>query len=201
MDTVHTIPRREMFRYLAVSALGAAIAEPLFAAAEPATPNRHAVLLKPEEGRRGKFGDCEIHFRLASEHTDGLLACTEMMMPPGSLGAPPHYHNKSDEILRVLEGTIHVMVGDDVFAVPAGGWHVRPRGLVHTFWNAGPGPARAIDVYVPGGHERYMSALADLFEGGKRPAPGQLAAFADRFDIVYRFDLLKGVMDKYEVHL
>ena len=50
--------------------------------------------------------------------------------------------------MRVLEGTVHVLVGDTVTEVHAGDWHVRPHGIIHTFWNAGDVPARIIDMYL-----------------------------------------------------
>jgi quercetin dioxygenase-like cupin family protein len=35
--------------------------------------------------------------------------------------------------MRVLEGSVSVLEGDKVVEVEAGGWHFRPRGIVHTF--------------------------------------------------------------------
>jgi uncharacterized cupin superfamily protein len=49
-------------------------------------------------------------------------------MPAGQLGAPPHLHLGFDEICYVLEGTVHIMVEDEVFVVNKGDWHLRPRG-------------------------------------------------------------------------
>ena len=42
---------------------------------------------------------------------------------------------------------VHVLVGDTVTELHAGDYHLRPHGIVHTFWNSGDVPARFIDMY------------------------------------------------------
>jgi mannose-6-phosphate isomerase-like protein (cupin superfamily) len=49
--------------------------------------------------------------------------------------------------MYVTEGTASVLVGDTVVEVKAGGWHLRPRNILHTFWNATDQPLRFIDMY------------------------------------------------------
>lgn len=97
-----------------------------------------------------------------------------MTLQPGYLGAPPHLHKGFDEICIVMQGELHIMVGEDVYQVPAGGWHLRPRGIVHTFWNSGKEPVKFIEIYSPAGHEAYMKDLAKLFENNQRPQPSDL---------------------------
>ena len=46
----------------------------------------------------------------------------------------------------VLEGTIGARVGDQEVAAGPGSYLFKPRGLMHTFWNVGPGPARLLEV-------------------------------------------------------
>jgi hypothetical protein len=38
---------------------------------------------------------------------------------------------------------------------------------MHTFWNAGPRPARLLDVIVPAGFERYFAELAEARDSGR----------------------------------
>src|SRR5277367_6626625 len=121
------------------------------------------VLLEPGQGKSGTIGPNQIEFKLDASQTSGNLGSTEIVIAPGFMGAPPHYHKNFDEVIRVLEGTVTVMVGDTIYNVTAGGWHLRPRGLVHTFWNTGTTPAKSIEIYLPGGHEQYMHELAALF--------------------------------------
>lgn len=159
---------------------------------------REAVYIAPDARRHGKFA--QIAFKLASEDTDGLLGSTELVLAPGTIGAVPHVHHGFDEVCRVLEGTVDIMVGDQVTAVPAGGWHLRPRGLIHAFWNSGTVPARCVELYIPGGHERFMNELADLFENGP-PRRESVLALATHNDIEFHFELLEDLMRRYHVKL
>lgn len=94
------------------------------------------------------FGDgIENGPKVRSEHTNGQFCCQEFHMKPKTAGPPPHVHSELDEVMRVLEGSVHVLVGETVTELKAGDWHVRPHGIIHTFWNAGDVPARVIDMY------------------------------------------------------
>jgi uncharacterized RmlC-like cupin family protein len=78
---------------------------------------------------------------------------------------PPHVH-QNDVWLYVLEGEMHARVGDDVVKATAGCWVLKPRLIPHTMWNAGPDPARIIEVYTPGGFELFFRDFgARLREG------------------------------------
>jgi mannose-6-phosphate isomerase-like protein (cupin superfamily) len=155
-------------------------------------------VVDPTTARHGKFA--QIAFKMASEDTDGLLGSAEIVLEPGRFGAAPHLHHGFDEICRVLEGTVHILTGDQVTEVPAGGWHLRPRGLIHAFWNTGPKQARCVEIYVPGGHERYMNELADLFEQGP-PSRAAVQALAAHHDIEWHFELLADLEKRYHVKL
>jgi mannose-6-phosphate isomerase-like protein (cupin superfamily) len=71
--------------------------------------------------------------------------------PPGPprLIAPLHVHFEDDEAWVVLEGSLCVRVGDDVFEARTGSAVLAPRGKPHTFWNPGPGPVRYLLVMTP----------------------------------------------------
>ena len=56
--------------------------------------------------------------------------------------APLHLHRKDDEAWYVLEGTLMVRKGEEVVEVGAGCSVMVPRGVVHTYWNPGPGRVR-----------------------------------------------------------
>jgi len=165
-------------------------------AQDPAT-----IYIPPGDGKKGRVGNMEITFKFNSTETSNLLGLWETTIQPGELGAPPHYHGKTDEICRVSEGTVVFMTGDNITEVNAGGWHLRPKGMVHTFWNSGATKAKTIDICIPGGHEYYMQELALLFENNNRPKPADFKHLEEKYDIHYRFDLLPEVMKKYKVKL
>ncbi|MGE5335094.1 MAG: hypothetical protein ACM3N4_10375 [Nitrososphaerota archaeon] len=49
-----------------------------------------------------------------------------------------------------------MLVGDTVYDVPTGGMQVRPRGLVHTFWNATDKPVRFLDMFLNQNFDEYL---------------------------------------------
>ncbi len=104
-------------------------------------------------------------------------------MTPLQFGPPPHVHYELDEIMLVLDGTMTILEGDKVVEIPKGGYHFRPRGVVHTFWNSHNEPARFLDMY-PGLQDfaHYLEELSDLGaalhnEGANPFAPESLARF------------------------
>ena len=159
------------------------------------------VFIPPGGGLKGKISKSDITFKLDKTQTSGHFGSLEITIPAGQLGAPPHYHENFDEICIVLEGTVHIMVEDEVFEVKKGGWHLRPRGKVHTFWNSGKKKAKLIELCAPGGHEAYMQDLAKLFDNGARPNPNDLRKLAEKYDIVFQFDKLDEIIKKYGVSL
>jgi len=76
--------------------------------------------------------------------------------------APLHLHRNDDEAWYVLEGTLGFVRGDERLEAPAGSAVLVPRGVVHTFWNGGPGTARYVIVMT-----RRIAALVEaLHEPG-----------------------------------
>lgn len=196
-----SINRRQLLRQATAITLGSAILPFIGRASLQNPPDHRAIYIPPGEGKKAKVGEMELCFKLNSEDTSGLLGSWESMIHPGELGAPPHYHSKTDEICRVLEGTVTIMVGDTITEVKAGGWHLRPKGVIHTFWNNSNSAAKTIDLCIPGGHEGYMHDLAALFENNKRPTRDDMKHLEEKHDIHYRYDLLNAIIEKYKVKL
>ncbi len=72
--------------------------------------------------------------------------------------------------------------------MPAGDTIIRPRGMSHTFWNAGPQPARLLEVIAPAGFEASfeetdipkLALLKDTQRQIRRHDPvGRIHDFAD----------------------
>jgi oxalate decarboxylase/phosphoglucose isomerase-like protein (cupin superfamily) len=91
--------------------------------------------------------------------TNGVYSSVECAVAPLTMGPPPHMHKELDELMYVTEGTAHVLIGNEVVKVEAGGWHLRPRMLTHTFWNAGEKPLRFIDMYFHQPFEKYLEKI------------------------------------------
>ncbi len=201
MQSSHLNRRQLLQRMTSISLGGVLLPFAGIALPRQTSPDPVPIHIPAGGGKKGKVGDMDILFKFSSKETSSLLGAWETVIQPGELGAPPHYHAKVDEICRVLEGSVTILCGNDVTEVKAGGWHLRPRGVVHTFWNGGKVPAKTIDLCIPGGHEYYMEDLARLFENNARPKPGEVAKLGEKHDIHFRFDLLQGIMEKYQVKL
>ena len=144
--------------------------------------------------------------KLTHEQTYGQFSCVEVSLAPRQMGPPPHVHYALDEIMHVLEGTVSVLEGDEVREVPAGGWHFRPRGVVHTFWNGHDAPAKFIDLY-PSQQDfaHYLEELAqlglDMHNEGLNPfAPENIARFKAldaRYNHEVFYDQMPAFMEKY----
>jgi uncharacterized cupin superfamily protein len=78
-----------------------------------------------------------------------VFAVVEHPIEPGRL-VLPHVHQHEDEYSYVLEGTIGARVGDREVVAGPGSYLIKPRGLMHTFWNAGPGLGAALGGDRPG---------------------------------------------------
>ena len=63
--------------------------------------------------------------------------------------APLHLHHHDDEAWYVLEGTLGVRIGNDQVVARAGSAVLVPRGMPHTYWNAGPGRLRYLLIMTP----------------------------------------------------
>jgi mannose-6-phosphate isomerase-like protein (cupin superfamily) len=63
--------------------------------------------------------------------------------------APLHVHHSDDEAWYVLDGSLGFRLGDDEITAPSGSAVLARRGTPHTFWNAGPVPARYLLVMTP----------------------------------------------------
>lgn len=163
--------------------------------------NPKPIYIPPGKGKKGKIAVNEITFKLNKEQTSGNLGSAETTLYPGYMGAVPHRHKGFDEVCRVLQGTLTILVGDEIFNVEAGGWHLRPRGIVHSFWNSGKVPVKFIELYLPGGHEAYMQELTTLFADGKVPKPEAVDAVAKKHDIEFFWDQLPALLEKYKIHL
>ncbi len=103
--------------------------------------------------------DSRDRFILDRAHTAGRVAVVEHMIAPGVLAAPMHRHSREDEFSFVLEGRVGAIFdGVEVFA-EAGDFVFKPRGEWHTFWNAGAGPLRILEIITPGGLEELFRQI------------------------------------------
>ncbi|MDF7817011.1 cupin domain-containing protein [Runella sp. MFBS21] len=151
-------------------------------------------------------GGLDIRTWVRSTQTNNQFSCIEAAVAPKTMGPPPHLHKALDEICYVLEGTASVLVGDKIYEVQAGGFHLRPRGLVHTFWNASDKPLRFMDLYFNQNFEEYLEELfhqiyADMAKQNLTPLDPtiakRMAALDKRFGVTMFPEQRQAIVDKY----
>ena len=127
----------------------------------------------PPDGARDRF-------LLAATATDGRLSLVEHHAPAGALIAPLHRHSREDEFSLVLEGRMGAVSDGEEVLAGAGDLVWKPRGAWHTFWNAGEGPVRILEVISPGGLEELFETLdrLDAF-----PDPDALTRLAEPYGV------------------
>src|SRR5215207_9309332 len=89
-------------------------------------------------------------YKVLSNSVNGSVAIVEHTVEPKSIGAPMHKHTFEDETSYVLEGELSVIQEGIVQTAGPGECIVKPRGIFHTFWNAGNERVRYIEVITPG---------------------------------------------------
>jgi quercetin dioxygenase-like cupin family protein len=104
-------------------------------------------------------------YKARSGRTGGALTAWESTAAPGE-GPPLHLHVNEDEFMYVLEGRPRFRLDETDHAAPAGSFVFIPRGVPHTWQNAGADQARILFVFTPGspGMERFFERSAELPE-------------------------------------
>jgi len=136
-------------------------------------------------------GGMDIRVWMRSAMTNGLFSSVECAVAPKLMGPAPHHHLELDEIMYVIEGTASVLVGDEVVEVQAGGWHLRPRLITHTFWNASDHPLRFVDMYFNQPFEEYLERVfheltpENGYPQGSEKKNKEISALAKKFGLVH----------------
>src|SRR5450432_3318842 len=101
------------------------------------------------------------HFliRIPGSETNNSYSVTEFLSDPGS-STPIHFHEREDEYLLVVEGTVRVRYGEMTLDATAGTMVSLLRGIQHAWGNPTDGPVRVIMAAVPGGCEEALKVIA-----------------------------------------
>ena len=108
-------------------------------------------------------------YKVLSKSVGGSAAIVEHTLEPRSLGAPMHKHTYEDEISYVVEGELSAIQNGEVQTAGPGQYIVKPRGVFHTFWNAGDKRIRFVEIITPGKFESYFAEMAPLLSADQPP--------------------------------
>ena len=153
-------------------------------------------ILSPNEGQLIWLGGLGVQFKLDGTDTQGAFSVVEHPVEPGAF-APPHTHSREDEFSYVLEGAVGVRLGDQDFLASRGSYIVKPRGIPHAFWNAGPEPARLLEIIAPAGFEHYFVQLAALLHRDGPPDDAALEQLATQYGLTYHLEQVPALIAKY----
>jgi mannose-6-phosphate isomerase-like protein (cupin superfamily) len=141
------------------------------------------VILRPGEGERIAAGATTV-VKATAETTGGTFSISEATFPSGMNGPLSHAHRYTTDTFYVLEGTLHMTVGERQIDASAGSYILVPPGVAHTFANTSDEPVRFLNISSPGWLENYLRDLAGVMRLGTTPVPPDVAAIAAKYDFV-----------------
>src|SRR5262245_50135374 len=143
-----------------------------------------AVVVAPGEGRFIAVGSAGtgVTVKASAIETDSLCTVWEGRVPPGTVGAGPHYHRERDEFFYILEGELVLRIGDETHAARAGTFAFVPRETIHGFHNASGDSATLLVVHHPAGFEQFLEEMQTL--AARNGSKEERAAAAARFDMI-----------------
>jgi mannose-6-phosphate isomerase-like protein (cupin superfamily) len=101
----------------------------------------------------------------SAAQTNGAYSVVEIVAERGH-GTPIHVHENEDEHFVVVEGTAHMVRGDEAFEATAGAAISLRKGIPHAWGNRSDTPLRLVVTNVPGGIEEALRLLANGVDVG-----------------------------------
>ena len=136
-------------------------------------------IIGPRDGKFVDLGCLGVRFMVWGAESGGTFSLVEHPIPPRTLAAPLHRHEREDEYSYVLEGRMGALLGDEVVYAEAGDLVFKPRGQWHTFWNAGDGPCRILEIISAAGFEHFFDELGDVMAARNAANPGEALPMSD----------------------
>jgi len=156
-----------------------------------------ARVLGPEDGEiAAGLGSVTNRFMIDAKESGGHFALCEHRLPAGVLAAPLHLHTREDEYSFVLEGRVGALLGDEEVFGEVGDLIFKPRNQWHTFWNAGDGPLRILEIIAPGGIEELFRRLPEFADG---PDPEKLARLAESYGTQTDFERTFPIVERHKL--
>jgi quercetin dioxygenase-like cupin family protein len=126
-----------------------------------------AVVVAPGQGRYISVGSAGtgVTVKASAAETGGLCTVWEGRVPPGTVGAGPHYHRARDEFFYVLEGEVVLRIGDERHTARAGTFVFVPRDTVPGFHNEGMDSATLLVVHIQRASSSFSSRCRNWRRG------------------------------------
>jgi len=108
------------------------------------------------------FGE-KIVCKVTGAETFGRFSVVEETSPPNSV-VPPHFHQATDEIIYVLEGSYEFQIDGKLQIAGKGDMVVIPRQTPHGFRNLLGTQSKLLAVVTPSGFENFFAEISRLKE-------------------------------------
>ena len=112
-------------------------------------------------------------------------------VPPGG-GPPPHLHEREEEAFFLLQGSVALVVGEQIIHAGPGDFVHIPRQTVHTFQNNGTETVRMLAIFSPAGMEGWFAeAYGPALDRTATPPPpspemlARMVAAAPKYGVVF----------------
>jgi mannose-6-phosphate isomerase-like protein (cupin superfamily) len=146
-------------------------------------------IIGPKDGKFVDLQSVGVRFMIWGAETGGTFSLVEHPIPPRTLVAPLHLHEREDEYSYVLEGRMGAQLGDDVVYAEPGDLVFKPRNQWHTFWNAGDTSCRLLEIISPAGFEHFFNELGEQMAAAKAVSVAEvpdLPALGDRYGLHFQ---------------
>ena len=138
------------------------------------------IFLEPGEGKVVTARASKMVFKALHETTGGIFSFMEREIPVSNVRPQPHRH-EGPEGFYVVDGSIEFVVGGETRVGGPGFWALAPRGVTHTFVNAGNSPARLLIIHTPAA-DAYFADLETLWKDST-PTPEAERALMKRHGV------------------
>ncbi len=116
-----------------------------------------------------------------ADATGGTMNAVRTTLGRGVDGPPPHWHRHSSELFFMLDGALHVLVGEEIVTVRAGDFLLVPPDTTHAWGTPDDSGADILIIKTPGTNRFDYFRLVDRIRKGEA-APREVLATQERFD-------------------
>lgn len=107
----------------------------------------------------------DIVVKIGGEETSDTYSVFELTVPPG-VGAGMHIDKDWDEFWHVMEGTFAFTLNGKRIELSAGGFAHGPKGIPHSFCNAGESTGKLVMLTTPSGLEKFFRNIHEVSSNG-----------------------------------
>jgi mannose-6-phosphate isomerase-like protein (cupin superfamily) len=136
-------------------------------------------------------------YLIEAADTDGRFALIEHRIPPRTLAAPLHEHEREDEYSYVLSGRTGAQIGDEVVEAGPGELVVKPRAIPHAFWNPTDEETVVLELISPGAFGEYFADLAPHLKGDGPPDLERMAEIQQSYGLTMDFESVGRLVEEH----